>query len=204
MVEKKLDTIKLFDELADLLGYRLEKKDRESIPPELPQTTKNFEEMSIRELTTEIRDLDVEIQKIGTVNQRIKQTVINFMNNQQANEITQPIFEGSRFEDRRLQIYDREMVLKKNLEAYLRSLFKRAIEKEMTEKFVTLNPDFRGIIKDMSVKQTSQGMCLIVETGKIAETKLDNFMIQEEREQSQVKSKGATTSKSIGDLGGRI
>jgi len=200
MPEKKIDVIKFLEEIADKCGYKLQKKEVSGSPPELPNTIKDFEEMTTKELSAEIRDLDSEIQKLGIISERVREGVINFMNNEQANEITKSVFQGARFEDRRLQIYDRGLVLKKNLVAYLQSLLKRALEKEMAQKLVALTPDLKGIVKDMTVKQTTAGMSLQVTIGQLADKQLDSFALKNEQDKlaEAAQRKGVTTSAEIG------
>jgi len=203
MPEKKIDIIKILEEISEKCGYKLQKKETERKIPELPPTTKQFEEMPAKELSSEIRELDTEIQKMEVISTRVREGVVNFMNNEQANEVTKTVFEGTRFEDRRLQITDKNMILKKNLKSYLQSLLKRAFEKEMAHKLVQLTPDLKGIVKDMTVKQTASGHALIVTIGKIKEQTLDSFALKDEQKRlaEDAKRKGVTTTESINMAG---
>ena len=197
-MEKKIDAKNIIEEIASKFGCKLVKIEVENPAPEMPITLKKYEEMDSRALTLELKEIDADLRKLDALDSRIKEAITKFMNEQQPNNYSTAVFEGQRFDTRRLTLVNKEMTMKSNLQAYVNSLLKRATEKEMTDRFLGLNPEFVGIVKDISLKQSPVGASLSIEICKIAEKGLDKFA-----EEINATKKGATTSASISGAQGR-
>jgi len=164
-------------------------KPKKNPEPELPKDSKKYEDMDSKKLSMELKDLDLKKQTLEAQDLRIRDMVIKFMNDQRSEEFTASVFEGGRFDPRRMRILDRELVLTSNLRNYVSALLTKALEGEMTEKFCAINTQLKGVVTSLSVQPTHVGDNLMVTVGGQAD-------LAEPEVKEQVV--GVTTSESIG------
>ena len=194
MAEKKTDVTQILSEIAKKFGYKLVKGESTNPIPELPKDMKNYEDMDSRQLTGELKALQGEVVKLEAQSERIKEKIAKFMNEQQPGDYNRSVFEGNRFDIRRLAIHDRQQTLTSNLRNHVDSIMKKAVEKEMTERFVGLNPEFKGVVSKLHVIDTPVGTSLAVEVGgTINEKKLEEI----NNEPKEKDEPAVTTSNSI-------
>ena len=193
---KKEDIITLMKDVAGKYGLKLVPDQRTAPKPELPVSKKNYGEMDSRRLGVELKELDTELRKRGVRGERVKEAIIKFMNDQQPTQYTKSVFDGARFDERRLQLVDKDTTKLANLRNHVDDLMRMAVENEMTERFTSLNPDLKGVVKNITVSQTPIGISMIVD---LAETLSDtpktdiNPLVEPENPIA-----GITTSKSLG------
>lgn len=150
----KIDIKKILADIANQYNMKLVKKIRENPKPELPEKSEKYEGMDSKKLSLELKDVELKLNKIQARNDNIKEAVIKHMNENQAeNQYTKSLFDGRKLDERRINIYDKELTLVANLRMHLDSLLKKALEKEMTDKFLSENPAFEGSVDDISVQQ---------------------------------------------------
>lgn len=157
----KETTKELLEGLAGDLGYKLVKRDKPSIPPMLPPNMKDYSKLSSEMLVQELKVLEDKIVKFKARNDRLKICTTTFMEDQQPDH-TKVVFDGSRFDASKLVVTDITLTKYANLKNHIESLLKEMLEKEMTNKFMELNPEFKGKIDNITIKTTPTGEALFV------------------------------------------
>lgn len=193
MAEKR-KVPKILEELSEKYGYKLVKKESTNPKPELPETTKDYEEMDSKQLAVELKDVKSDITKLEAQNERLRERISNFMDEQQPEILNRSVFQGNKFDPAKLSVQNKELNLKSNLRKHIESLIKKATEDEMKQKFVSLNPEFEGVVKGMAIEPVPTGHMLVVKLGGSVDESDLNKMLEED-------GKGKTTSKSAAGLG---
>jgi|GEM_PF-6235956 len=161
-MEKKDETMKLLEDLADKLGYKLVKKDKEQKDTFVPEDADKYKEMSSKALTSEIKMIEQDMLKLDAKNEAVRQAVDNFMRKQQSNEVTKVVFDGSRFLSHKLKVYNESQNELRKLKDYLAKILKDVLELEMKDRFEAYNPDFIGEVGNISIEHTPMGAELSV------------------------------------------
>lgn len=169
---KEADLVKILAGIADRFGLKLVAKERVNPIPELPKKKKNYEQMDSRKLSMEMKEIKIEKDRLETMEQKIRQDVTKFMNDQKENQYTVSVFNQGKLAEQKIVMRNIELHLVSNLYNYVEDLMKQAIEREMTEKFITLYPGHKGIVENIGIKSNVGlgGESLLITIGKPSDT----------------------------------
>jgi len=205
--QNEKDTVKVLEAIAEKFNYDLKPKKKSNPLPRLPKGYEKYNDMDSKKLSMELKEIELDLKKLEAQNERLRNAVIKFMNEQQPNIYNRSVFAGNNFDHKRLSINDVELNTVANLKNYVEDLLKKAVEKEMSERFVAMNPEFKGVVEDMSVQQTAVGHSLMVTVGgKLPEKELENALRQQQQQNKNkgngatAASQGVTTMGSVSDL----
>jgi hypothetical protein len=198
MVEKnaKVKTADILKDVADKFGYKLVKAERKTAPLELPETTKDYEGMSSRELALELKDITADITKEGMLNDEARKAVILFVNDKGSQPNTAPLFAGQRrVDERKVVVKNQRYNLLCNLKKHIENLYQLKLEKELTADFIKEKPELKGVISKLQMIENPTGQFLEVSmtTAKPKNLKLEAL----KKENEENKPTGVTTSQSI-------
>jgi hypothetical protein len=149
---KEADLIRILAGVVDKFGLKLVAKERTNPIPELPKNRKNYENMDSRKLSMELKEVQIDKQKLETIEQKVRADVSKFMNEQKENQYTASVFSQGKLNESKIVLNNHELHLISNLNIYVEDLMKQAIEAELTEKFVTLYPEHKGIVKNIAIR----------------------------------------------------
>jgi len=186
----------ILDHIADKFNLKVIRKDTTNPKPELAEgVEEKYDTMNAKELTTELRNVDMNLKKLQSQEATVKEAIINFMNEQKPEECKAVFSVGGKLELHKLQIHNKKLMLTTNLKNYVANLLQTALENELTEKFVAVNPELIDVVTSIKIMQMPpHGNRLIIRLNE----KIKTEEIKEENPKGESKStKGATTMKSM-------
>lgn len=196
----KDEIINLLKELATKYGYNLVKKQEPNILPEMPVTDKKYSNMDSNMLSLELTQVEQDMTRLNLLDEKIKEEATEFMGLQGKTRYNQTIFDNNKIDPRKIQVSNKKLLLLCNLKAHLDYLLKQSIERELTGKFLVMHPDFKNIVKSLSVQRREWGDALVVEVVEDVDDKvLKDIETKKENEKKETDKvpKGVTSMKSL-------
>ncbi len=176
----------LLKELAEKEGYDLVRK-KSTEGKIFPGDVKKYEKMDSKKLGMELNSIEAEIKKRLAGQQKIKDKVVKFMNNQGPNFGTRAVYNNNTFESGDLQLRDLRLVKLQNLKERLEQLLTKKLEKETRRNLVSVYPELENKVDDIGVESTP--------TGKVLKVDLKEGDINRPEEEKQKTEGEATTSE---------
>lgn len=156
------DTIGMLKEMANAFGYELKRKEvqREGWKPKKELKDK-LEKMNSELLMKELKIAESNVEKLSNSRSRLKDALVDFLNDQGPNVATKTVFDGNKFLVNKLSIKDQELTDATHMKDFIESKLNEAIEDELIKKFEAKNPDLKGKLSSLRVELGPTGNVLV-------------------------------------------
>lgn len=131
---------------------------------ELPELTKDYKNMSSRELNLEISDISKELVELEKKSAEVRTAAIGYIKKNMADpgSSLRTLFKTDMLNERRLNIINKPYLLKSNLKQHLEGLLSKKIEEELTANFLSENEKLKDLVSEIEIAKTPIGDILQV------------------------------------------
>lgn len=156
MVRKKTKVKDWLDEIANKMGYELKKKKSADRTHE-PENTERLDKMSSDELLAERERLKTKIENLKKENNKIVDSIREFMNKRGPNRNTQIFYKDKKLDNRKLKVENKQMAEMNKEILYINKIVKDKLKDELTKEFVDSNEEYKNTVQNIEPVKMASG-----------------------------------------------